>query len=61
MLFMQRGPEVGSVLEVEEGSFCNLVEGGVWDDSKVADLGGGSDDEAIDVESKGLGEAAEAV
>ena len=37
---------------MEEGSFCDLVgmgyerEGGVKDDSKVADLGGGGDSEA---------------
>ena len=41
---------------MEEGSFGDVVgvgserEGGVKDDSEVADLGGGGDDGAIDVE-----------
>ena len=46
---------------MEEGSFGDVVgvgserEGGVKDDSEVADLGGGGDDGAIDVEREGLG------
>lgn len=42
----QVGPEAGDVLQVEEGSCCDLVdvgqegEGGVKNDSKVVDLGG---------------------
>jgi len=63
----QGGPEACNVSEMKEGSFGDVIgmgeerEGVVKDDTEVADLGGGCDDGAIDIERDGLGRAGEGV
>jgi len=63
----QGGPEACNVPQMKEGSFGDVVdmgeerEGGVKDDAEVADLSGGGDDGAIDIERDGLGRAGEGV
>ena len=58
---VQGRPEACNVPEVKEGSFGDVVgvgqerEGGVEDNSEVADLGGRGSVGAIDGEREGLG------
>jgi len=51
----------GNVKEMEEGYFGDVVEGGVKDNSKVGDLGRGSNSRAINVACEILGGAGKGV
>ena len=61
------GTEACNVTEVKKGSFCDVVdmglvgEGGVHDDTKVADFIGGGDSGAVNVEGEMLSGAGEGI
>ena len=61
------GAEAGNVTEMVESSFCDVVdmgfegEGGVQDDTKVADVGGGGDGGVVNVKGEISGGAGEGI
>jgi hypothetical protein len=61
------GTEAGNVTEVEKGCFGNIIdmglvgEGGIQDDTKVADFIGGGDGGSVNVEGEIYGGAGEGI